>query len=458
MSDRISSAIAQYATGVSADLPGHVQHEARRRVLDSIGVALGALHQPGPRAARRYAYQMPTPSGCLVWGTPFRTSPEAATLANGAAIRYFDFNDTYLGLEPLHPSDMIAGLAAIGEWVDASGRDLIAAIAIGYEVGVNLCDALSVRSYGWDHPIITSIGATAGLSRMMGFTPRQAEHALSLTIVPHVPMRQTRVGELSMWKGFAAADAVRHSVYACLLAASGVEGPFRPFEGEMGFVRQLIGGTIPSEAALAPIFEGRGPTRIADTYIKAWPVEYHAQSAVDAALALHDEIGDSSRISRVKIATFKAAYDIIGKDPEKWQPRTRETADHSIQYITAAALLDGRVNMDTFRPERIEDPAIQRMLRERVTLVEDDALTAGYPQGIPNRIEVQTTDGQTHVKEVRYPTGHARNPMSDELLRKKYSALAVPVLGEASAAGVYETIARLETLSSVRELIRMLVV
>ncbi len=458
MSDRITRAIAEYATGVSGDLSERVQHETKRRVLDSIGVALGALHQPAPTAARRYAYQTPFPSGSLVWGTPFRTTPEGATLANGVAIRYFDFNDTYLGLEPLHPSDMMSGLIAMGEWINASGKDLILAAAISYEVGVNLCDALTVRKYGWDHTIMTAIGATSGLCRLMGLSEHETEQALSLTIVPHVPMRQTRAGELSMWKGFAAADAVRLAVYACLLAASGVQGPFEPFEGEMGFVRQLIGGSIPNEAALAPIFEGRSPSRLADTYIKAWPVEYHAQSGVDAALQLRAEIGDPARIAKIDIATFKAAYEIIGRDPEKWQPKTRETADHSLQYIVTAALLDGKVNMDTFTPERISDPVTQRMLRDAVTLCEDDALTAGYPEGIPNRIEVETVDGKRYVREVKYPPGHARNPLSDELAQGKYLSLASPVLGDAVAVRVAQVVSGLETVPNLRDLTKLLVV
>jgi 2-methylcitrate dehydratase len=458
MSDRITRAIAEYATGVSPELSDRLRHETRRRVLDSIGTALGAFNQSTPTVARRYAYQVPFPSGSLIWGTPFRTTPEAATLANGVAIRYFDFNDTYLGLEPLHPSDMIAGMAAMGEWINASGRDMLLAIAIGYEIGVNLCDALSVRKYGWDHPIITAIGATSGLCRMMGLSQKETENAISLTIIPHVPMRQTRAGELSMWKGAAAADAVRHSVYACLLAASGMQGPFQPFEGEMGFVRQLVGGSITNEAALSPIFEGRSPTRLADTYIKAWPVEYHAQSGVDAALQLAKEIGDPSRISRINIATFKASYEIIGKDPEKWQPKTRETADHSLQYIVTAALMDGKVNLNTFRMERITDPVIQTMLRDSVTLVEDDALTAGYPEGIPNRVEVETVDGKRYVREIKFPPGHAKNPMSDEMLHEKYTALTEPVLGEEGAAKVEQVVGHLESVLNVRDLTRLLVV
>ena len=458
MTDSISRLLAGYAVDSPAEMDEQVRHETKRRVLDTLGVAIGALQQPGPRAARRYAYRTPQAEGSLVWGTPFRSTAEAATLANGVATRYFDFNDTYLGLEPLHPSDMIAGLIAVGEQTGASGTDLLTAIAVAYEVGVTLCDTFSVRKHGWDHPVITAIGACCGLSRLMGFTTTQAEDALAITVVPHAPMRQTRAGELSMWKGYAAADAVRHAVYACQLAADGVQGPFAPFEGEMGMVRQLLGGEIPNPAAMAPLERLAPTTRIAGTYIKAWPVEYHAQSAVDAALALRKEIGDPRLIRRVRISTFKASYEIIGKDPEKWQPRTRETADHSLPYITVAALLDGRVNLDTFRPERITAPDVRQLLGERTTLDEADDLTAGYPDGIPNRIEVETEDGRVLTKEVRFPPGHAHNPLSDELVMEKYSGMAVPVLGDAGAAILVEEVMNLELLPTITQLTSRLVV
>jgi len=124
----------------------------------------------------------------------------------------------------------------------------------------------------------------------------------------------------------------------------------------------------------------------------------------------------------VRIDTFRAAYEIIAKDPEKWDPRTRETADHSIQYIVCAALQDGEITERTFDLERIRRPDTLELLQRRTTVELDEALTAGYPEGIPNRITVTTADGRTLVREVTYPRGHARNPMTDEELVAKYRA------------------------------------
>jgi 2-methylcitrate dehydratase len=197
-------------------------------------------------------------------------------------------------------------------------------------------------------------------------------------------------------------------------------GPNAPFEGEMGFVRQLLGGEELDPGALAPLEALEPPRRISDTYVKRWPAEYHAQSAVDAALQLREELGDPARIAAVRIDTFGASYQIIAKDPEKWDPRTRETADHSIQYIVCAALQDGEVTRRTFDLERIRRPDTLDLLQRRTTVHEDPVLSAGYPAGIPNRLTVTTTEGATLVREVAHPRGHARNPMTDEEVVDKF--------------------------------------
>jgi 2-methylcitrate dehydratase len=270
------------------------------------------------------------------------------------------------------------------------------------------------------------------------------EQAISLAVVPHAAMRETRAGELSMWKGAAAAHAARTAVIATLLAEAGMTGPSRPFEGEMGFVRQLLGGEGFEEAALAPLEAVELPRRILDTYVKKWPVEYHAQSAVDAALALREELGDDpTRITSVRIDTFAAAFEIIAKDPEKWDPRTRETADHSIQYIVSAALQDGDVTRRTFDLERVRRPDTLELLQERTTIEEDPVLTTAYPEGIPNRITVTTTDGLTLVREVAYPRGHARDPMNDDELARKYRANVAERWDAHRASAVEEAVWRL---------------
>src|SRR5204863_7807900 len=179
------------------------------------------------------------------------------------------------------------------------------------------------------------------------------------------------------------ANAARNGVFAALLAAEGMTGPAPIFEGELGFME-----LVTREPFDLPILGGNGqPFMITQTYIKFWPAEYHSQSAIDAALQLRPEIGDVDKIKSLDIHTFDAAVDIIGKDPEKWRPKTRETADHSLPYCTAAALLDGAVTRATFDDERLADEKLIA-LTGKVKIHRDQWLTARYPRGIPNRLTV----------------------------------------------------------------------
>jgi 2-methylcitrate dehydratase len=460
MSDRLNRLLAGYAHSVSwQDLPRETVHEVKRRVLDSIGVAVAGFEEAAAASARAYAERLATPTGASVWGTSFAAPAEVAGFANGVAVRCLDFNDTYLSREPLHPSDAIPALAALAEWRGLSGRELITGIAISYEVSVTLCDAASLRARGWDHVNYLGIGTACGAAAMLGLPEEAAQHAISLTVVPHAAMRQTRVGELSMWKGAAAANAARNAVFATLLAEAGMTGPDEPFEGPMGFVRHLLEGQSPDPEVLWRL-EGRlPPTRILDTHVKYWPVEYHAQSAVDAALQMPAEVcGDPDLLKSIEIETFDAAYQIIAKDPEKWDPKTRETADHSLQYIVVAALLDGEITRHTFDPERIRDPRTLDLLRGRVSVKEDLELTAGYPEGIPNRVTVTTVTGDKRVREVRYPRGHARNPMTDEELVAKYRANVEERWDHEQTAWVQHLVWDLEREGNLEQLMQALAV
>jgi 2-methylcitrate dehydratase len=458
VSDRITRLLAGYANSVVAEgLPEVTVHEVKRRLLDSIGVAVAALDGDAPTAARAYAAYVPDPNGATVWGSALRANPEVAGFANGVAVRYLDFNDTYLSREPLHPSDVIAPLMALAEWRDRPSPDLLAAIATAYEVSVTLCDAASLRRHGWDHVNYIGIGMACAAGQLLQLPPERIEHAVSIATVPHAAMRETRAGELSMWKGAAAANAARNAVFATLLAEKGMTGPARPFEGEMGFVRLLLDSEGFDERALSRLKANAPPRRILDTHIKFWPVEYHAQSAVDAALQFPEGfLRDADRIKSIEIDTFDAAYQIIAKDPEKWDPRTRETADHSLQYIVVATLLDGEVTSRTFEPERFRDPRTLDILKERVIVREDPELSAGYPEGIPNRITVTTTGGEREVREVRHPRGHARNPMTDEEVVAKYRANVEGRLDVERAASVERLVWDLEREGSLRELMRAL--
>ena len=288
MRDWLVTALADYALMPMDGVDARVLDEASRRLVDSVGVAVGAFDAVGPMAVRAAARATPVPDGSPVWGSSIRTSLEMAVLANCAAVRYLDYNDAYFGsASGTHPSDMIAGLVSVAELYGSSGRALLESIAIGYEVAVSSSDALGARDRGWDHVNFTALGACCAAGRLMGLSDEKLANALSITVVSHAAMGQTREGDLSMWKGLAAPDAVRHAVYACRLAEAGVEGPDEPFEGVEGFLNLVRGGKYADRDALAAIERRELPTRILETHIKAWPMGIVSQSGVDAALRIH---------------------------------------------------------------------------------------------------------------------------------------------------------------------------
>ncbi|MEM0384525.1 MAG: MmgE/PrpD family protein [Candidatus Caldarchaeum sp.] len=451
MSDRVVDQIVRFVSSKTF-LSEDVAVEVKRRVLDSLGCFFGAFHEGVSTASRQAASRHAAKtSGATLWLTGMKTTPEWASFVNAVGVRALDFNDTYLSKEPLHPSDMIPALVAVGEACGASGRELVEAIAVAYEVGCRLCDAASLRRRGWDHVNFTMVGAVAGVGKLMTLDEERLANALSLAVIPHAAMRQTRAGQLSMWKGAAAANACRNAVFACMLAENGMTGPSQPFEGEMGFFRQVSGEPF----TLDTLTPGNPPEMVLKTYLKHHPVEYHAMTAVDAALKIRGKAHPAD-IAEVRVDTFEASYTILAKDPEKWRPATRETADHSLPYIVAATLLDGGVWLDSFTDERMNREDIRQFIN-RVRVYEDPMLTTRYPEELPNRVSVVLRDGRRLEAAEAIPRGHYKNPMTDEEVKTKFSRLSADVLDEGQRKRVVEVVERLDRLGSVSELVEVLV-
>jgi 2-methylcitrate dehydratase len=430
--------LAEYAASVDfAALPDSAVHEVKRRVLDSLGCAYGAFDSDVGRVVRTVAASAELPGGPGVLGTRQRTVPMLAAFANGALIRYLDYNDTYLSLEPAHPSDNIAACLAAAEVSGAGGKRLIAAIALAYEVQCRLCDATSIRARGWDHVTYGCFSSALGAGMLLGLDADGLEQAVNLAGVNSAALRQTRVGELSMWKGCAFANAARQGVFAATLARAGMTGPSEIFEGPMGFFAQVSGPIELDVEHWGP------PSMISRTSIKFWPAEYHSQSAIDVALQLRPRLGNPRDIQSIRIHSFDAAVDIIGSEAEKWRPTSRETADHSMPYCVAVALLDGEVGLSQFEVERIARDDV-RQLMDRISIVRDADLTARYPEGIPNRLEITAGDGSLHALEVSFPRGHDRNPMTDEEVLTKFRSLASLQLSQDRIEALAGTVWRLE--------------
>jgi len=399
-------------------------------------------------------------AGSTIIGTKHKAPPDWAAFANGCCIRYFDYNDTYLSKEPAHPSDNLAAVFAVAESVGASGKEAITAAAIAYEVQCRLCDAASIRVRGWDHPTYGAFSTALASAKLMKLDSERTRHAINIAGVNCAAFRQARVGELSHWKGVAFANAARHGVYAALLARAGMTGPAPIFEGQMGFEKEL--GVSLGE--VASVFDkkkeaisGKGPaSMILKTSIKYWPAEYHSQSAIEAALFLRTQIGDPEKIQSVRIESHDASVDIIGSEPEKWKPETRETADHSLPYITSIALIDGEVTDRQFQPERFLDPAIWKFL-ENVTVQRNAELSSLYAKAVANIVHVTLQDGRELTRRVDYPLGSALNPLSDKQLERKFDALVVPTLGQAPANKIVDLAWKLNEARNVDELMASLV-
>ncbi len=459
----LTDRLARYTQSLCYDdLPGEVVHEVKRRVLDSLGCALGAWKAKPCRIARELAQSIKVPTGATVWGTGHKTSPDLATFATGTGVRYLDFNDTYLSKEPAHPSDNIPAVLAVGEVTRASGKRVIQAIALAYEVQCRLCDAAALRPRGWDHVTYGPLSSALGAAKVMKLSLPQTAHAAGLAGVPNVALRQTRVGDLSMWKACAFANAARNGVFAALLAQRGMSGPSPLFEGEKGFMKLVSG---PFE--LAPLggenIQGQPPApfKILDTYIKHFPVEYHAQTAVEAALALRKELIDAegsqviTRLSEVEIGSYDVAIEIIGRDPEKWQPATRETADHSFPYCVAAALLDGRVTLQSFSEKRLGDPTLHELMK-KIRVVREAEFVDRYPETMPTRLTARTPAGRSYMKQVDIPLGHPRHRMSDREVEDKFRRLASGRLDRSRIAELLDLVWALDQAKDLGKLITLL--
>jgi 2-methylcitrate dehydratase len=284
-----------------------------------------------------------------------------------------------------------------------------------------------------------------------------------------VALRQTRVGDLSMWKASAFANAARNGVFAALLAQRGMSGPSPIFEGEKGFMK-LVSGSFELSPLGGENMRGEenikgttpAPFKILDTYIKHFPVEYHAQTAVEAALALRKELIDAegpemiARLSEIEIGSYDVAIEIIGRDPEKWQPATRETADHSFPYCVGVALIDGRVTLQSFSEKRLKDPAL-RDLMKKIRVVRETAFVDRYPEAMPTSLTARTQAGRSYRKQVDIPLGHPLHRMSDREVEDKFRRLAQGRLDRAKIAQLLDVVWTLDQAKDLGRMVSLLV-
>ena len=294
---------------------------------------------------------------------------------------------------------------------------------------------MSLRDRGWDQGVFVAPASAAGAGLLLGLSAQ--EMAVAIGVTANVATRQTRAGELAMWKGCATAVAAKAGLFAAQLAKAGMTGPTAAFEGRHGLCEQVTG---PFE--LGALGGAGRPFAIERTNFKFFAAEYHAQAPLAVALALRSKVR-ADEIETLDVQIYAMAHSEIGSEPAKWDPRTRETADHSLPYMLAVALVDGRITPASFEPKRYLDPSL-RPLMNRIRVAENPDLTRRFPGELASQIDVTTRSGQRYTERAEYPKGHARNPMTDADVETKFRDLAEDVLGQAQAAGALEALWRLD--------------
>ena len=433
------------------DLPSEVVGQAKRLIIDTIGCALGGYWSEPARIARDVAATVRSSEPVTVIGSGERTSPDLATFANGVMIRFLDFNDGYTSTgESGHPSDSIAAVLSAAELRRRSGREAITATVLAYEVFCRVCDEVDLKPLGFDHVTVGGMASTAAAARLLGLAPPEIAHAFNLAIAPNVALYQTRIGHVSMWKGCAYANASRNAVFAAMLAARGMTGPAPIFEGVGGYFKAVTRKPFELRA-----LGGAGHTyKIMECSIKRFPLGQYSQTVVEAALQLRNKVSSPETIAEIRIETVTTAIRLMAGDIDKWEPKTRESADHSMPYTVAIAFLFGEVEQRHFEDQYLRDPKVLA-LTQRVKAKGTEEADRRMPEAMFCKMEVVTAAGETHTAVVEYHKGHWKNPMSDAEVEGKFCRLAREVLEEERAERLLATLRRLEALDDAGDVVRL---
>jgi 2-methylcitrate dehydratase len=436
--DRTTETLARYATTLRyADLGAPAIQAAKRHLIDSLGCAIGGHGSEPATIARRLAPVWNGAPSARLLGDGRATTPEAAAFGNSVMIRFLDANDTYIARGSGHPSDMLGAVLAAAEGAGASGQDLLLATVIGYEVFGAMADQVPLRDRGWDQSVFVAPASAAAAGVLLGLSTAQVADAIAIAVTASVATRQTRAGELAMWKGCATAMAAKAGLFAAQLAKEGMTGPTAAFEGRHGLAEQVTG---PFE--LGDLGGAGRPLAVERANFKFFAAEYHAQAPLAMALRLREKVR-LEEIEAIDVQIYAMAHSEIGSEPAKWDPQTRETADHSLPYMLAIALRDGRIAPASFEPERYLDPSL-RPIMNRIRVAESPEFTQRFPQELRSQIDVTTRSGQRFTERAEYPKGHASNPMTDADVESKFRDLAGDALGARRASAALQTLWRLD--------------
>jgi len=445
--ETLTATISRWAAGLDfQDLSKDAVHHAKRFLLDSVGCALGGYQQQDVKIALEVLGELAGRGRATVIGSGKRMDAVSATLANALMIRSMDYNDIYWKQDPSHPSDIFPAAMACCERAQSDGKELIVGLVIGHEFEMRLCEVAfpGIRERGWHHATLTAFVSPIVAGRALRLRGEQIQHAIGISASHQCTLGAVTAGKLTMMKNTADPLATQSGVLAALLAERGYTGPEHVVEGKEGLAHCLG-----PEWKLQILTDGLGDSwRITQCGMKLYPTEALTHAPISAVLDLVKENNlQSDQVDTIQIRSLARAADILA-DPSKYDPRTKETADHSLPYVIAAALVDRQVTPVQFTQERIMDPTIRAQLR-KVEVVADPEIERVFPTLQRVVVNLTTRDGRILKKELDFPKGDPRNPLTDREIEEKFAALCDGVLTDAAQKTLRDAIWNLEKIGSV---------
>jgi 2-methylcitrate dehydratase len=455
----VSHTLAEWACGLRYEhLSREAVHKAKLFWFDSMGCALGGSQQEDARILLAHYRDMGGAGKCTTFVSGFKTNPVDAAFLNDHMIRAMDYNDIYWKADPCHPSDIIAGPLALCEHFGLSGKDLILATVIAYEVEMRLCEfgVPGIREYGWHHATLTAFAAPIAAGRVLNLTVDQMVQAIGISASRTFTPGAVTAGKLTNMKNTVDPWATRMGVESALLAKRGYSGPEHMIDGKEGLYAVFSHVHPPASKGEAARFDteklvgglprsGADHYKIIDCGMKSFPIEALSHAPLTAMMKCVKENGiKAPDVAEIKVEVIARAADILG-DPHKYRPDSKETADHSLPYCMAVGLVDGMVTPLQFKEERVLDKSLIPVM-DKVKVVANTEFEALFQ---PSRVTITTTSGKSYSVRVDVPKGDPRDPMTEEEISVKFHALGDEVLGRDRCRHLASTIMRMESLATV---------
>ncbi|WP_424140614.1 MmgE/PrpD family protein [Roseomonas chloroacetimidivorans] len=431
------------------------------RMIDNASVAIASVNRHPVAAARAQALAHPRQGGATVFGLgpDVRVHAESAAWANGTAVRELDYHDTFLAADYSHPGDNIPPILAVAQQCGCDGAALLRGIATGYEIQVNLVRAICLHEHKIDHVAHLGPSAAAGIGTMLGLDPEIIYQSVQQALHVTTATRQSRKGEISSWKAFAPSHAGKLAIEAVDRAMLGEGAPSPIYEGEDSVIARMLDGKDAHYRVPLPA-PGEAKRAILDTYTKEHSAEYQSQALIDLAFRMGKKVFNWDAVQEIVVETSHHTHYVIGtgaNDPQKMDPTaSRETLDHSIMYILAVALQDGKWHhVRSYAPERAARPDTVR-LWHKIRTLEDPKWTERYHSRDPNvkafggRVEIRLKNGTVIADELAVANAHTlgATPWGRADYIRKFETLTEGLIDPCESRRFLDLVQRLPSLSA----------